>query len=330
MNATRTLPDWLATQLADVPHAGQGVNLWLYRVARHLHAHMTAPEIVALLLQYTAHCGRLVTRAEVERAVANSLPHAWQPRGASAGRFSPPASKWPEPDLARIEALAKDGPGLADLWECSPLRIEDTESHAEQIIDALFPGNPLLCCGKFDYDFDTKPREDWRGELAGLQLIVPSPMSTITGMTKDGHPSKHSLSNTGPRQYVVIESDFSLFARDGVRETRYAPMIRRLTQAQGGDMPGTVADLCAAVLLHLARFGPLALAVHSGGKSLHGWFHCAGEPEDRLLRFMRYAVSLGGDDATWTKSQFVRMPDGTRDNGRRQTVYYFAPHRIKL
>ena len=37
------------------------------------------------------------------------------------------------------------------------------------------------------------------------------------------------------------------------------------------------------------------------------------------------AVSLGADRATWTRSQFVRMPDGTRDNGNRQAVYFFNP-----
>lgn len=323
---TRGLPPWLGALLADVPPAGQGVNLWLYSVARHLHAHMPAPEIAALLLERVANCGRVVTRAEVERAVANSLPYAWQPRGASAGRFATPGNKWPEPNLARIEALANDGPGLADLWECSPWRIESSESHTEQIIDALFPKNPLLCCGKSQSEFDTRSREQWRGELAGQQFIVPSPMIAPTGVTKDGRVSAHTLANTGPRRFLVVECDFSLFARDGQAETRYAPMLRRLAQAEGGDMPGTVADLCAAVLLHLAHYGPMVLAVHSGGKSLHGWFACKGQPEDRLLRFMRYAVSRGADRATWTRSQLVRMPDGTRDNGCRQTVYYFDPH----
>jgi len=50
-----------------------------------------------------------------------------------------------------------------------------------------------------------------------------------------------------------------------------------------------------------------------------------GQPEERLHRFMRYAVSLGADRATWTRSQFVRMPDGTRDNCKAQTVYFFNP-----
>lgn len=55
----------------------------------------------------------------------------------------------------------------------------------------------------------------------------------------------------------------------------------------------------------------------------------AGQPEERLRRFMRYAVALGADRATWTRSQFVRMPDGTRDNGERQTVYFFNPEVIR-
>ena len=44
-----------------------------------------------------------------------------------------------------------------------------------------------------------------------------------------------------------------------------------------------VRDLCAALLLHLAEKAPLALAVYSGGKSLHGWFYCAGIAEETGL-----------------------------------------------
>jgi hypothetical protein len=48
-------------------------------------------------------------------------------------------------------------------------------------------------------------------------------------------------------------------------------------------------------------------------------------------KFFRYAVSLGADRATWTRCQFVRMPDGARDNGSRQTVFYlnFKPLEAK-
>jgi hypothetical protein len=88
-------------------------------------------------------------------------------------------------------------------------------------------------------------------------------------------------------------------------------------------------DEQAAVLLHLAQQAPLAVAVHSGRKSIHGWFYCAGQAEDKLHRFMEYAVSLGADRATWTRSQFVRMPDGTRDSGKRQAIYFFNPEVLR-
>jgi hypothetical protein len=44
---------------------------------------------------------------------------------------------------------------------------------------------------------------------------------------------------------------------------------------------------------------------------------------------MRYAVSLGADTATWSRLQFVRMPDGARENGKRQAVYFFNPEALQ-
>jgi hypothetical protein len=99
------------------------------------------------------------------------------------------------------EAIAEacaDGFGLADLWELSPVRFEDSTSRAEGIIDALFPGNPWLCVGASMSRFDTRRREDWRGCLHQMQFIVPSPMTEKTGTTKDNRRSTHTLSNTAP------------------------------------------------------------------------------------------------------------------------------------
>src|SRR5215207_6125672 len=91
------------------------------------------------------------------------------------------------------------------LWEFSPIRFDDDESHTEEIIDHLFPDNPLLCCGESKSKFATQPREDWRGKLASQQLVVPSPMIALTGLTQDGKKSAHSLANTGARRYLVVE-----------------------------------------------------------------------------------------------------------------------------
>jgi hypothetical protein len=266
--------------------------LWLFRVARQLHPHYQDKiELAKLLTAAVAGCGRHVSQREIQDAINHSAGCAWQPRTrVSAG--APMSMSWPKSNTEQIEAVLRERRGLADLWEASPVRIEDNASRAEATIDLLFPGNPLLCCGVSQSDFDTRPRDDWRGQLSSHQLIVPSPMSSVLGQTKDDRPSKHTLANTGPRRFLVCEFD------------------------QGA------ADEHAALLLHLGGFAPLVCVVHSGGKSLHGWFFVSGQPDDRVLKFFRYAVSVGADPATWTRSQFVRMPDGTRNNGRRQTIYF--------
>jgi hypothetical protein len=64
---------------------------------------------------------------------------------------------------------------------------------------------------------------------------------------------------------------------------------------------------------------------HSGGKSIHGWFHAFNRRETELRAFMDYAVSLGADHATWHRSQFVRIPDGRRENGKPQVCFYLDP-----
>jgi hypothetical protein len=226
---TRAFPKFVQDQLNSPPRAGEGVHAWLFRVARQLHAHLPAGEIVGLLESRVANCGRHVSRNEIEDAVMNSISCAWQPHRNSTSTHS----RWPSPDLQRIEDICAEGYGLADLWELSRIRIEDNEQHTEFVIDHLFPGNPLLCCGASTSVFDTRPRKAWRGELAGLQLIVPSPMSALVGKKKNPNPdesqlSAHTLDNTGPRRFLVVECDFAVFARDGKTETRFAPLIRRL------------------------------------------------------------------------------------------------------
>jgi hypothetical protein len=216
--------------------------------------------------------------------------------GDYSRRTSTRTSTWPSPDRRLIKDIASQGFGLYDLLEGSPIRFDDDEANTEQIVDVLFPGDPLLCVGQTSWQFGTEAREHWRGSLDQYQLIVPCCMTARTGLTREGKESAHCLANTGPRRFQVVEFDH-------------------------GSL-----DEQAALLDYLAHRGPLVLAVHSGNKSLHGWFACAGIPEDVLRRFMMLARRLGADLATWrNRSQFVRMPGGTRSNGRRQTIFYFNP-----
>jgi hypothetical protein len=287
------LPQWCADIIANPPRSSEGFHNWLFRAARGLwKCGREANDIREILENAATTCGRRVSAREIADAVRHSQTSAFQ---LATAQHQP----WPVVNHEQREAIIASGFGLVDLWEISPVRFGDNQSHAEQIVDALFPGNPWLCVGLSKTDFKTRRREELRGELSALALIVPSPMAARTGRTQDGNESEHTLENTGTRRFLVIEQD-------------------------GGTI-----DEQAAVLLYLAERAPLSLAVHSGSKSIHGWFYCVGQSEEKLRRFMQHAASLGADRATWTRSQFVRMPDGTRDDGKRQTVYFFNPDVLK-
>jgi hypothetical protein len=293
MSMTVQLPQWCADIVSNPPRSGDGFHNWLFRAARALwKCGRTENDIREILENAATTCGRRVSAGEIADAVRHSQSSAFQ---LATAQHQP----WPVVNHEPREAIIASGFGLVDLWEISPFRFEDNESHTEKIIDVLFSGDPLLCAGRSNSEFATRLRSEWRGELSALQLIVPSPMATRTGRTQDGKESEHTLENTGTRRFLVIEQD-----------------------------SGTI-DEQAAILLHLAERAPLAVALHSGGKSIHGWFYCVGQSEEKLRRFMQHAACLGADRATWTRSQFVRMPDGLREGGSRQVVYYFAPEVIK-
>jgi hypothetical protein len=281
--------------LAAVPDSGQGVHGWLHKVARQLHFHRDRASIIALLAATTGGCGRYVPAREIEAAVDAAAKVAWKPNGHHHSCGNKPKPKWPGINSKLREAIInKESFDLASLFDASPTRCTPDSTPTEWFIDELFPGNPLLCIGKSAYEFRTAPRDAFKGKLARCQFITPSSMSAKTGQTKDGKESQHCLANTGVRMFLVTEFD-------------------------NGS-----ADEQAALIWHLRKFAPLTMALSSGGKSIHAWWNCQGLDESVPGKFMRYAVSLGADPATWTRSQFVRMPNGWRpDKERCQEVYYF-------
>jgi hypothetical protein len=287
-------PQYIKALLGSCPPIEKGFHNWVYHAALRLHRFSPNKDDIAKFLEKcSASANREPKEGEIWNAINDS--ERWLAKQKGKPLDAPRGPKWPERNPAAIAAIVREGPTLAGLEAMSPVRHADEAPNTEEIIDVLFPDNPLLCAGTKKENALTRSREEWRGFLENQQFIVPSPMSAVRGKTKAGTDSMRCLGNTGPRRFLVVEFD-------------------------QGDF-----DEHAALLRHLAKFAPLALVVHSGNKSLHGWFYCAGQPEETVLRFFRYAVSLGADPATWTPCQFVRLPDGRRDNGKRQRVVYFNP-----
>jgi hypothetical protein len=224
---------------------------------------------------------------EIERAIERA------PDWIKLGRANS-HSKWPKVNLAKRQEAISNGIGIEELRGISPRK----QMSAHQVLPILFPGNPLIWAARSvrPEQGDTLPLRQWL-PVAGLQqFIVPNPM--ISRDIPYNGKSKRCLTNTGPRVYLVVESD-----------------------------SGT-ADEQAAILWHLANFARLVMAIHSASKSVHGWFYVAERSEEENREFMEYAVSLGADPATWVKCQAVRMPGGHRLGKGKQEILFFNPAAI--
>ncbi len=296
------------------PVEGNGVHNWLFKTALRLQGQIAEEEIIKLLTENLS-CAR--PEREIREAVLNSGKYARGEMGA------PSQKPWPTVDYTMVHEIVVNSPiRLNDLSSISPMDLSTEGPRTEEILDVLFPDNPLLCFGRRPNACWTYPREFWRGRESDFQYIVPNAMSKETGLTTDGKESRRCLDNTGPRAFAVIEFDIT-------EDEAWAPYV-----LDWKDRGITSIDANVALIIELATKDLprllLALAVHSGGKSVHAWFPCPGLTDEQVRPFMARAVRLGADKATWTRCQFVRMPDGMRDNGNRQRVHYFAPNVLGL
>ena len=283
----KKLLPWVKQKLFTL--GDDGFNNHLMGCARALGQHFNQEELREILTACGDAYTRPVETREIERVIAKAYDD------------SPPGNlkKWPKFDPEYTEHLLTDSEvkSVKDLTKKYGIEQSDTIG----ILKGLFPGDPLVCFGEQRDKFSTKKlSEHLKDDISKKQFVVPSPMSRLTGLTQKGKESAHSLDNTGPRKYLVIEFD---------KRTK---------------------DEQAALIDHLAKFAPLELVEDSGKKSLHGWFDCRNETEETLKRFMDEAVRISADPAMHSKCQFARTPGATRDNGNKQSVIVYRPFDASL
>jgi hypothetical protein len=134
------------------------VNLFLFTAGRKLHRLGLDPETIKELLEEaTLDCGRDMKPNEIERAVCNSHPDKLKQRAWRR--------KWPQRNYEQIEAIALAGVRFAELQTQSPVQLNASENHAEEIIDALFRGDPPICAWRSKDFVLTRLRTERRGVL---------------------------------------------------------------------------------------------------------------------------------------------------------------------
>ena len=197
----------------------------------------------------------------------------------------------PKPDPeARALALA-----VRPLFTTAPVGLT-----AGEILPRLFRPDGLVCAAVEEMRPTTQRLADVLPVADRMQYVVANPMCAPHGLTQEGHMAPRSLGNAclpRDRRYIVIEFDT-------------------------GDPLDAQTRLLSA--LHTPE-APLALAVYSGGKSIHGWFNVDMLRPFAKLQAFRRGVLLGCDYSLWDLSKLVRMPGGLRVSGARQEILYWKP-----
>jgi hypothetical protein len=256
---------------------------------------VTHPRAYRIIRQMVDAVREDTARFTPDREILSAIQTAYEVTPSTGTARTRP---WPVPNRTlqgECRRLSKArGWTLEKLREASSFEADYISSIDPQwFLKELLVGDPLICVGVGVAKFETAPLSHLADRLRLYEFVVPNAMSALEGKRKsDGELSAHTLDNTGPRQNIVVEFD-----------------------------DGATPDEQAARHIWLSEYRKLRMVVFSGSKSLHGWYQAKDEAEDR--KFMEEAVRLGGDPKTWLKSQFVRLPNGQREDGTIQRVEFF-------
>jgi hypothetical protein len=320
----RDLAKWLTVYFAE--HEGEAER-WLYHAACHCDRDVDDDELDRLLSWAEARFGN----GDIGTSGTDSTVKRSSGKYIKAAR---PAARPVVPDLDEIFRIAEHGPNLEQYRASSPVQLSrggprHTERVLRQWAHYAIETDPWVCFGSDDC-FWTRRLSDCHNVLHMHEQIVASPPRVQRGLTLQRPPrlSEHSLAAMGERTFLVCEFDFAPVTPRG-KPTIWAPLLDRC-EAVGI----TVLDMNAALIAHLSLERPVWMTVYSAGKSLQMWTPCRGESEESLHEwFAKSARRLGACNSTWCKSQFVRMPDGTRavnSEGKRarQSIEFYNPEII--
>jgi hypothetical protein len=282
------------TESPPPPPPIDGIHTWLMSAAWHCRKSGVDTGEAVRFIQ--SHEGTLRRHLQ-PREAADAVERAYSAKLDSSIKFEriPELPEWNSRETARLYQEA--GTTVQDLIDASPVQ-NPASIDPREILEQLFPDPAgLLCIGESKYKFLTASLKE-HDRLDEKQFVTPAFMSAIHGETLEGKLSMHSKANTGERRFIVCDFD------------------------------SPPPEEHAAIIAHLDGFRPLTMALSSGGKSLHAWFPVTGSIEDDRL-FWRLCIALGADPALFRNhSQFVRLPNGTRDNGKPQSVIYLNPSTI--
>lgn len=241
-----------------------------------------------------AHPGDSSHRRQIW-AIAGQLSQPDRPWVRVRRRSAPSrAALWLE-DIENLKSRIFSDPWLPrEMPQSSPAPIPDDPGDQAAAVLRLFPPGDVLWIGFLRDSGKDRNARNFRRASDWLESNLP-PAPRICSCTFIPGVIRRCQRTMRSWRFLVVEADVLDFPSQG------------------------------AILRWLAR-GSLRLRaiVHSGGRSLHGWFDCPGKRDLAQLRVQLPA--LGCDPALFNPVQPVRLPGWRRpDNGNIPRLLYLAP-----
>lgn len=298
--------------LQQIPATGGGCHPAIMAAANIGILSGHKPDEVARAIRASIPAGgkRRVSDREILDAVtkaANECPpdnHTGRPRT----RYTVPEPIRPKVDgtklLKAIIARSPDAMEL-DLWTLSPVKLapEPVDDWLTLLSELYQPEDVLFIGDTFDKSVDTAANHAKRISSDGCRpFIIPNPVDGLQHETGSGSLSFRCDAAVSQHRFTVIE-------HDTLSEPEQLAFWLTIIREQLLDV---------------------AVLVHSGGKSFHGWVRVnATDAEDyrrKVDGLWQYLEPMGFDRATRNPARLSRLAGHTRDNGKVQQLHYLNPN----
>ena len=314
------IPPWAVERLNSCPAAGTGVNDWLFSTAGLLWKHLSDPdEIADLLIRFSANCGRVVTKGEIDRAIRRSS----QAERPSSQKHSKAASRHATHTVpinkiqfepTKLAELAAKGPKTSNwrhwLWERSPLR-PDIHTGVSFLRKIFREGETALV---FDNMRSAKP---------SVSAQIKPSLHELPDRITDNPSGVGSwfLSNPVDGEWHPNPRDggkMSCRSEEAVTAFRYA--VLESDQARP--------DHWFSFLVQLPM--PITAIYTSGGRSIHTLLRVdavtKAQWDEQIVPFKSLLKPLGADAAAMTAVRLTRLPGcWRREKGGFQKLLYLNP-----
>jgi hypothetical protein len=318
-------PDRYDAALREMPESGGGgCHVALLSVANLGALAGLSPEQISRDLRVHIHGKRHVSDREIRDAVSKAF------RDFKRGALLTSSESHPHPAfcaerLLRGVLAAGDDADEADLWECSPIRLDwPPDQDAVRLLKLLYLAEDRLFIGaRHDAGaVHIRSAADWCKRFeAGAPVpehVIPNPLTGNSGETKDGKLSFRADSCVACFRFAVLEFDQTPEPLCDPRQ----PVTAWPREAQCQFWAGA-----------LTFKWPIAALIDSGGKSIHAWLVVnAADAADWTTQvegelFARMLVPLGVDRACKNEARLSRMPGHFRiEKSRWQRVLYLNPN----